>query len=92
MVGKKYFNTGNYLLAKKEEVSWLRKKSLLKRPWISCGPCQMIAPHVEELAKAYSGKLKVCKLNVDEDPEKYNTLVKEFNSLYAKIKLNEHEI
>jgi len=36
-------------------------------PW--CGPCQMIAPRVEELAKAYSGKLKVCKLNVDEAPE-----------------------
>jgi len=36
-------------------------------PW--CGPCQMIAPHVKELAKAYSGKLKVCKLNIDEAPE-----------------------
>ena len=36
-------------------------------PW--CGPCQMIALRVEELAKAYSGKLKVCKLNVDEAPE-----------------------
>ena len=36
-------------------------------PW--CGPCQMIAPHIEELAKAYSGKLKVCKLNIDQAPE-----------------------
>jgi len=36
-------------------------------PW--CGPCQTIAPHVEELAKDYSGKLKVCKLNIDEAPE-----------------------
>ena len=36
-------------------------------PW--CGPCQMIAPQIEELAKAYSGKLKVCKLNVDQAPE-----------------------
>ena len=36
-------------------------------PW--CGPCQMIAPQIKELAKAYSGKLKVCKLNVDQAPE-----------------------
>jgi len=36
-------------------------------PW--CGPCQMITPHLEELAKDYNGKLKVCKLNVDEAPE-----------------------
>ncbi|MGD9014853.1 MAG: thioredoxin [Candidatus Omnitrophota bacterium] len=31
-----------------------------------CGPCHMIAPVVKEIAKQYEGKLKVCKLNVDE--------------------------
>ena len=36
-------------------------------PW--CGPCKTIAPHVKELAKDYNGKIKVCKLNVDEAPE-----------------------
>ena len=34
-----------------------------------CGPCQMVAPIVEELAKEYDGKLKVLKLNTDEDPD-----------------------
>ncbi len=34
-----------------------------------CGPCQMVAPIVEELAKDYAGKLKVMKLNTDEAPE-----------------------
>lgn len=33
-------------------------------PW--CGPCRMIAPIIEELAKTYAGKVKVCKLNTDE--------------------------
>ena len=32
-----------------------------------CGPCKMISPIVEELAEAYAGKLKVGKLNVDEE-------------------------
>ncbi|RMH37620.1 MAG: thioredoxin [Nitrospirae bacterium] len=34
-----------------------------------CGPCQMVAPIIEELAQEYAGKLKVAKLNTDEAPE-----------------------
>ena len=32
-----------------------------------CGPCKMIAPILDEVAAAYSGKLSVAKLNVDEN-------------------------
>ena len=34
-----------------------------------CGPCRMIAPIVEELAKEYDGKLKVGKVDVDANPQ-----------------------
>jgi len=39
-----------------------------------CGPCRMIAPILEEVAKEYAGRLTVTKLNVDENqqtPQKY---------------------
>jgi thioredoxin 1 len=35
-------------------------------PW--CGPCRAIAPIVEQLADEYAGKLKIVKMNVDDNP------------------------
>ena len=35
----------------------------------SCGPCRMVAPIVEELAKEFEGSVKVVKVDVDECPE-----------------------
>jgi thioredoxin 1 len=34
-----------------------------------CGPCKMIAPILEEVGKEYAGKLKVAKLNIDDNPK-----------------------
>jgi thioredoxin 1 len=34
-----------------------------------CGPCKMIAPILDEVAKDYSGRMKVAKLNIDENPK-----------------------
>ncbi len=34
-----------------------------------CGPCKMIAPVLEEVAEEYAGKLKIAKLNIDDNAE-----------------------
>ena len=36
-------------------------------PW--CGPCRMIAPLTEKLSGEYEGRIKFCKMNVDDNPQ-----------------------
>lgn len=96
------------VLSKKNfEVEVLKEEKLvLVDFWATwCGPCQMIAPVVEQIAKDYSEKVKVCKLNVDDEQEiaikygvmsiptliffKNGTIVKEVVGFHSKGELEE---
>ena len=54
-------------------------------PW--CAPCKMVEPVVEEITQEYADKLKVCRLNVDDNPD--STLKYEVRSIPTFIVFKE---
>ena len=66
-----YLNENNF----DEEILKSEKPALVDfwAPW--CGPCKMIGPIIEGLAEEYRGRVKVTKLNVDDNPNKQRHMV-----------------
>ena len=60
-----------------------------------CGPCKMMSPVVEELAKEYEGKAKVAKVNVDQESDiaaKYGVMSIPFFAFIKNGKLVDEQI
>lgn len=57
-------------LTKNDFDSVIREGTVLVDFWASwCGPCRMLAPMIEDLAVKYADKAKICKVDVDAEPE-----------------------
>lgn len=60
-----------------------------------CGPCQMLAPTVSAIAEKYAGKVKVCKVDIDENiplAEKYGIEVIPTLILFEKGEIKDRKI
>ena len=75
MIGKKMSEIQHVSDDSFEEEVLGSKTPVLVDYWAEwCGPCKVIAPVLEEIAKEYDGKMKVCKLDIDANeatPPKY---------------------
>ena len=75
MIGKKMSEIHHVSDDSFEEEVLGSKTPVLVDYWAEwCGPCKVIAPVLEEIAKEYDGKMKVCKLDIDANeatPPKY---------------------